>query len=65
MNCTLMRETGTEHILTEQHGGWKTLDLTDNRCKRMRLDYMQSYCFVLAYVLELYYLVFLQIVCEI
>ena len=31
MNCTLLRETGTEHILTEQHGGWKTIDLTDNR----------------------------------
>ena len=31
MNCTLLRETGTEHTLTEQHGGWKTIDLTDNR----------------------------------
>ena len=26
-----MRETGTEHILKAEHGGWKTLDLTDNR----------------------------------
>jgi hypothetical protein len=31
MNCTLLRETGTEHILKEEHGGWKTIDLTDNR----------------------------------
>lgn len=31
MNCTLVREIGTEHILNKEHGGWKTIDLTDNR----------------------------------
>ena len=30
---TLVRETGTEHVLKEQHGGWKTLDLTDNKAR--------------------------------
>ena len=28
-----MRETGTEHVLKEHHGGWKTQDLTDNRAR--------------------------------
>ena len=28
-----MRETGTEHILKEKHGAWKTQDLTDNKAK--------------------------------
>ena len=30
---TLIRETGTEHILKEEHGAWKTQDLTDNKAK--------------------------------
>jgi hypothetical protein len=30
---TLIRETGTEHVLKEHHGGWKTHDLTDNRAR--------------------------------
>jgi hypothetical protein len=30
---TLIRETGTEHVLKEHHGGWKTQDLTDNRAR--------------------------------
>ena len=30
---TLLRELGTEHILQQKHGAWKTQDLTDNKAK--------------------------------
>ena len=30
---TLMRETGTEHILHDKHGAWTRQDLTDNAAK--------------------------------
>ena len=30
---TLMRETGTEHILHDKHGAWKRQDLTDNAAR--------------------------------
>ena len=46
MTCTLLRETGTEHLLDEKHTAWKKINLTNTKAEdeeaRRRADALAS-----------------------